>query len=253
MLEALQKQMKGGSEDERRRRTAAEAERQRLEREATAKREAEERVRRAAAAEVERQRVVRDAVVKREAEEKVRQDERQRQMEVETRRRSGGDQRRPEDDADRLEDLLQASVAAAQTQQPSKRALEAACLVGLVLVSSVGVSVWIADTLRTPVPPRTSVAVSPFEDAAAAYDRGDYATALRLYRPLADQGDAPAQNDLGLMYRDGRGVPQDYAEALTWYRLAADQGNAGAQNSLGVLYQNGHQRRAGGRRTTLRP
>ena len=75
-------------EDERRRRTAAEAERQRLEREATAKREAEERVRRAAAAEAERRRLEREATAKRETEEKVRQDERQRQMEVEARRRS---------------------------------------------------------------------------------------------------------------------------------------------------------------------
>jgi uncharacterized protein len=58
-----------------------------------------------------------------------------------------------------------------------------------------------------------SVAAGPAEDAAAAvaaHKRGDYATALRLIRPLADQGDADAQNILGLMYYSGRGVPQDY-------------------------------------------
>ena len=80
------------------------------------------------------------------------------------------------------------------------------------------------------------VAAGPFEDATAAYNRGDYATALRLLRPLADQGDASAQNNLGLMYDEGQGVPQDYAEALKWYRLAADQGNASAQYNLGVMY-----------------
>ena len=78
--------------------------------------------------------------------------------------------------------------------------------------------------------------------------RGDYATALRLLRPLADQGDAVAQFYLGLMYDNGRGVPQNYAEAVKWYRLAADQGNANAQFNLGVMYANGR----GCRRTTPR-
>jgi TPR repeat protein len=61
-----------------------------------------------------------------------------------------------------------------------------------------------------------SVAAGPAEDVAAAvaaHKRGDYATALRLIRPLADQGDADAQNILGLMYAQGRGVPQDYVVA----------------------------------------
>jgi TPR repeat protein len=68
----------------------------------------------------------------------------------------------------------------------------------------------------------------PFEDVGAAYERGDYATALRLIRPLAEQGGAKAQYNLGQMYRDGQGVPQDYAEAVKWYRLAAEQGYADA-------------------------
>ena len=49
------------------------------------------------------------------------------------------------------------------------------------------------------------VAAGPLEDANAAYGRGDYATALRLLRPLADQGDADAQINLGFMYANGRG------------------------------------------------
>jgi hypothetical protein len=60
----------------------------------------------------------------------------------------------------------------------------------------------------------------PFEDATAAYDRADYATALRLYRPLADRGNARAQILIGLMYDEGKGVRQDYAKAASWYRKA---------------------------------
>ena len=83
------------------------------------------------------------------------------------------------------------------------------------------------------------VAAGPYEDAAAAYDRGDYTIALRLYRPPADQGDDKAQFNLGAFYEHGHGVPQDYAEVAKWYRRAADQGNAKAQFNLGVMYTNG--------------
>ena len=83
------------------------------------------------------------------------------------------------------------------------------------------------------------VAAGPFEDGLAAAESGDYATALRLWRPLADQGNAGAQYNLGFMYDNGRGVPQDYAEAVRWYRLAAEQGNASAQYNLGILYDFG--------------
>jgi hypothetical protein len=58
------------------------------------------------------------------------------------------------------------------------------------------------------------------EDANAAYDRRDYATAQRLFRPLAEQGDAKAQFRLGGMYLNGQGVPQDAAEAVKWWRKA---------------------------------
>jgi TPR repeat protein len=83
------------------------------------------------------------------------------------------------------------------------------------------------------------VLAGPFEDAHAAYDNQDYATALRMLRPRADQGDASAQANLGLMYANGYGVPQDYVEAVKWYRLAADQGYAPAQINLGTMYKLG--------------
>jgi hypothetical protein len=50
------------------------------------------------------------------------------------------------------------------------------------------------------------VAAGPGEDAMAAFARGDYTTALRLLRPLADQGDAQAQYNLGVLYDNGQGV-----------------------------------------------
>ena len=78
-----------------------------------------------------------------------------------------------------------------------------------------------------------------FDKGLAAYERGDYATALREWHPLAEQGDAGAQFNLGAMYANGRGVAQDYGQAIEWYRRAAEQGYAEAQNNLGVMYGNG--------------
>ncbi len=69
-----------------------------------------------------------------------------------------------------------------------------------------------------------------------AYNSGDYATAMREWTPLAKQGNAFAQSNLGLMYSKGRGVLQDYKTAVKWYTLAAEQGNARAQYNLGVMY-----------------
>jgi uncharacterized protein len=83
------------------------------------------------------------------------------------------------------------------------------------------------------------VVAGPLEDGLAAHKRGDYATALRLWHPPADEGDARAQFNLGFMYANGQGVPQDYAEAVNWYRKAADQGDAGAQSNLGFMYAKG--------------
>ena len=56
---------------------------------------------------------------------------------------------------------------------------------------------------------------------------------------LAEQGDALAQYNLGVMYDNGEGVPEDDAEAVRWYRMAAEQGFAPAQYNLGNMYVNG--------------
>ena len=78
-----------------------------------------------------------------------------------------------------------------------------------------------------------------FQKGLTAYYSGDYATALREWKPLGEQGVASAQYNLGLMYRNAEGVPQDDKTAVKWYTLAAEQDDASAQNNLGVMYRNG--------------
>jgi len=62
---------------------------------------------------------------------------------------------------------------------------------------------------------------------------------VKWFRLAADQGDAPAQFNLGVMYAEGQGVPQDNAQAAEWYRLAADHNHAQAQYNLGLWYAQG--------------
>ena len=83
------------------------------------------------------------------------------------------------------------------------------------------------------------VNAGPFEDGLAAYEREDYATALKFWRPLSELGHARAKFNLGVLYRDGLGVPQDDAESLKWFRTAAEQGDADGQALLGFLYEIG--------------
>ena len=72
------------------------------------------------------------------------------------------------------------------------------------------------------------VVAGPLEDADAAVKRHDYATAVRLIRPLAEQGDATAQYTLGVFYDNGLGVPQDRIRSYMWFELSASQGREGA-------------------------
>ncbi len=78
-----------------------------------------------------------------------------------------------------------------------------------------------------------------FHDGIDAYNKQDYKTAHRLWLPIAEQGIADAQYNLGVMYDNGKGVLQDYKEAVKWYRLSAEQGDALAQFNLGWMYRNG--------------
>ena len=71
------------------------------------------------------------------------------------------------------------------------------------------------------------------------YDQEKYDDAYSWLLKAAEQGNAAAQNNLGLCYYYGQGVEQSYTEAVKWYRKAAEQGNAAAQNNLGVCYKSG--------------
>jgi hypothetical protein len=78
-----------------------------------------------------------------------------------------------------------------------------------------------------------------FDEGLAAAQRGDYATALREWRPLAENGEATAQYNLGIMYENGWGVPQDPAQAVQWYREAVKSGNIRFILHLATMYSLG--------------
>ncbi|HEY1475024.1 MAG TPA: tetratricopeptide repeat protein [Pseudolabrys sp.] len=79
----------------------------------------------------------------------------------------------------------------------------------------------------------------PFEDGVDAANRGEFQTALRIFRPLAEKGHAGAQSALGYMYEYAQGVPQDYVASEKWHRRAAEQGDAFSQTRLAFIYQFG--------------
>lgn len=84
-----------------------------------------------------------------------------------------------------------------------------------------------------------SASAVDFWAGSAYYLRGDFAAALREWRPLAEQGDARAQFYLGIMHTNGEGVPEDDRQAAYWFQKSARQGNPQSQYHLGILYANG--------------
>lgn len=81
-----------------------------------------------------------------------------------------------------------------------------------------------------------SLSAADVESAKRAYEQKDYATALKEFTPLADQGTAEAQLYLGKMYMMGQGVLKDPDQAIKWFKASALQGNADAQFFLGTIY-----------------
>ena len=100
-------------------------------------------------------------------------------------------------------------------------------ILGFMLTALIAVGITAVDQTRQ------------FNAGWAAFRSGDYATALRVWRPLAEHGHVKAQHNVGSMYLRGEGVPKDYAEAEKWTRKAAEQGRAVAQYNLGWMYLNG--------------
>ena len=78
-----------------------------------------------------------------------------------------------------------------------------------------------------------------FVEAVAAYEKGDFDTALRELRPLADDGEVEAQFYMAYMYETGKGVERDDGKAAEYYHLAADQGHDRAQFNLGLAFERG--------------
>ena len=80
----------------------------------------------------------------------------------------------------------------------------------------------------------------PLDDANAAFAKKDYPTALSLWRPLAEAGNAEAQRGLGILYDNGLAVARDKNQAVDWYRKAAAQGDAQAEYRLGMKFVMGN-------------
>ena len=80
---------------------------------------------------------------------------------------------------------------------------------------------------------------SCYQGGEAAYSQGDYATALKKLKPLAERDHVGSQNRLGVMYGNGEGVDKDYEQAIKWFRKAAEQGYDRAQGNLGIIYKRG--------------
>ena len=88
-------------------------------------------------------------------------------------------------------------------------------------------------------------ALADVKSGVDAWARGDFAAAVREWRPAADQGDADAQFNMGQAYRLGRGVPADIAIARSWFQKAAAKGHAQAQANYGlILYEGGKRSEA---------
>lgn len=83
----------------------------------------------------------------------------------------------------------------------------------------------------------SSVVAQDLGKGLEAYNRGDYATALREWIPLAERGNRNAQFNLGRMHENGKGMPQNDAKAISWYGKAAEQGHELAQFNLGGIYR----------------
>lgn len=82
------------------------------------------------------------------------------------------------------------------------------------------------------------VLAGPLEDGGRAYQRGDYAGAMRAWSPIASK-DPTVMNNIGVMYMDGHGVPRDLGLAVQWLSRSAAAGSSLGQNSLGGLYRDG--------------
>lgn len=85
----------------------------------------------------------------------------------------------------------------------------------------------------------TPLLAADFASGMRAYETGNFEAAIRELSPLAEQGNAKAQYQMGLIYHNGDGIPQSYKEASKWFRRAAEKGNVDAQVALGRMFSHG--------------
>ncbi len=149
----------------------------------------------------------------------------------------------PPTDSEQSSDAGEASVR--DPEDRSRIFVVALAVVGVV-VTLIIVSTFFVRRVDSGVGPESELPkplamahVDDLDNAFNAYERGDYASALPVFRMYAGLGDARAQSNLGSMYSKGHGVVQDYAEAERWYRMAAVQGHGVAQSQLGFMYAHG--------------
>jgi len=124
---------------------------------------------------------------------------------------------------------------------PAKKGLVVAAIVGsmaLVIAGLACVAIF-KDENKTKLVILHSTGEEEFTTGVALMEREEYENAVRYFRKAAEQGDAPAQNNLGVCYENGKGVEKDVYEAVKWYRKAAEQRYVLAQYNLGVCYANG--------------
>ena len=111
----------------------------------------------------------------------------------------------------------------------------------LLLMFTTSVAYEISETVgsRKPCNPADCDAERRNSEAVAAFERGEFATAERIWTELAEQGFPSALSNMGLLYRDGSGVTKDPQTALNWFYKAADHGLAIGQHNLAMMYYDG--------------
>jgi len=109
---------------------------------------------------------------------------------------------------------------------------------GVRKVRNLSASVYLALAILLVNP--TEVWGGDYEKGLDLFERGDYQAALFAWQPLAEKGDANAQNALGWLYNEGKGAGLDFGQAFKWYMLAAEQGNVHAHYNLGFLHEHGN-------------
>ena len=167
-------------------------------------------------------------------------------------KRAEYDRSRPQADTDpRTQAKSDESTAKSSDGSPDKpagpKSSIATIIAGALIVGFLLVLIFLGSQKGAPIVSGASTSStvsaevqSKLDAAYEAYKQNNFNEAIRLYRPLADQGNAKAQTNLGVAYENGEGFIQDYTAAASWYRRAANQGNSDAQRALGRLYHFGH-------------